>query len=215
MPAASSSALQRVEVRAATSSSELVHQLGRRRRSAPASPDSCCRGCAADCCAAGASRPRRARPRAPRNRRPARRGGACRVVGVAQRVDLQPYVAPRPSSRHSARAHQDQLGIDVRPGEAERLDVELVELPVAALLRPLVAEHRARCTTGACGRCTAGCARSPRARCRRCLPGAASAVAVQSVDEGVHLLLDDVGHLADGRARTARWARPSACGCSR
>ena len=38
----------------------------------------------------------------------------------------------------------DVLGIDVRAGEAERLDADLVKLPVASLLRSLVAEHRAR-----------------------------------------------------------------------
>ncbi len=42
---------------------------------------------------------------------------------------------------------QDQFGIDVRAGEAQRLDADLVELAVAAALRTLVAEHRAACTT--------------------------------------------------------------------
>ena len=37
----------------------------------------------------------------------------------------------------------DHLGIGQRLGRADHLDVDLVELPVAALLRPLVAEHRA------------------------------------------------------------------------
>ena len=75
------------------------------------------------------------------------------LVGLAEAVELEAHVAPstRPRSRQQRAAHQDQLGVDVRPGEAERLDVELVELAIAALLRPLVAEHRARCTTGACG----------------------------------------------------------------
>ena len=61
---------------------------------------------------------------------------------IAQRVDLQRHVAdaqlaPQP------RAHQDHLGIDVRPGKAHRFHANLVKLPVSPLLRALVAEHRA------------------------------------------------------------------------
>ncbi len=49
-----------------------------------------------------------------------------------------------PSVCHSRAQHHDLLGVDVGPGKAQRLDVELVKLAVAALLRALVAEHRAR-----------------------------------------------------------------------
>ena len=92
--------------------------------------------------------------------------------------------------------HQDHLGVDVRAGKAERLDVELVELAVAALLRPLVAEHRPHRP------------QAQRAVVERVvldhrahdagggLGAQRELVAVHRVGEGVHLLLDDVGHLA-------------------
>ena len=63
------------------------------------------------------------------------------LVRVADRVDLQ-LDAVEPERVPQPREHHDLLGVDVRAREAERLDVELVELPVAALLRALVAEHR-------------------------------------------------------------------------
>ena len=64
------------------------------------------------------------------------------LVERAERVDLQPHaleaeVVPEP------RAHQDELGVHVRPGVAERLGADLVELPVSTLLRPFVPEHGA------------------------------------------------------------------------
>src|SRR5579863_162911 len=58
----------------------------------------------------------------------------------AEGVDLQPYpldAEPPPEPRREG----DQLRIDVGTGKADRFEVELIELPVTALLRPLVAEH--------------------------------------------------------------------------
>ncbi len=71
------------------------------------------------------------------------------LVGVADRVDLEPDAVGEAELAPQPREHHDLLGVDVGPGEAERLDVELVELAVAALLRALVAEHRARESTRA------------------------------------------------------------------
>ena len=89
------------------------------------------------------------------------------------------------------------LGVDVGAGKAQRLDVELVKLAVAAPLRPLVAEHRAgspdalrplvsqvvldRRTHDAGGR----------------LGTQGQALAVQPILERVHLVLDYVGDFAD------------------
>src|SRR3546814_7319368 len=42
-----------------------------------------------------------------------------------------------------ARQHDDELGVDVRAGKAQGLDVDLVELAVAAALRAFVAEYGA------------------------------------------------------------------------
>ena len=51
---------------------------------------------------------------------------------------VQRDAVARPSALPQPREHHDLLGVDVRAREAERLDVELVELAVAALLRALV-----------------------------------------------------------------------------
>jgi hypothetical protein len=66
------------------------------------------------------------------------------LVRLAEAVDLEANVAALDQAEvlPERAAHQDLLGVDVRAGVAERLDVDLVELAVAALLRPLVAEHR-------------------------------------------------------------------------
>ncbi len=66
----------------------------------------------------------------------ARRSSASPIELISSRDAVEPEPAPQP------RQHHDLLGVDVGPGKAERLDVELVELAVAALLRALVAEHR-------------------------------------------------------------------------
>ena len=83
------------------------------------------------------------------------------------------------------------------PGEAQRLDVELMKLPVAALLRPLVAEHRPRgpyALRPLVGQVVLdGGADDAGGR----LGTQRQALAVQLVLERVHLMLDDVGRIAD------------------
>ncbi len=65
------------------------------------------------------------------------------LVGLAEAVQIQPDVAPfrEPQLPPQRAAHQDELCIDVWAWVSERLRAGLVELPVASLLRPLVAEH--------------------------------------------------------------------------
>ena len=69
-------------------------------------------------------------------------GGAERGPAFAapHRVDHQ--LARDAQLGHEGRGHLDHFRVDGRIGDAEHLDVELVELPVAALLGALVAEHR-------------------------------------------------------------------------
>ena len=114
-----------------------------------------------------------------------------------------------PSCCHRRAVIAISLGVDVRTGKAERLDVDLVELAIAALLRPLVPEHRAR-----------GPQLQPRAAQQavgdRGAHDAGGGLRTQrqavaaGVGEGVHLLLDDVGELADGALEQRRCARPPA-----
>src|SRR5947207_12571463 len=93
--------------------------------------------------------------------------------------------------------HDDLLGIDIRPSETQSLDVDLMELPISSLLGPLITEHWAagpdflwpivEQTMLDCRTHDAGS--RFRAQCET--------VAV-AVGKGVHLLVDDVGSLADG-----------------
>src|SRR6185437_1438726 len=62
--------------------------------------------------------------------------------GVADRIDHQ-RDARKAERTPQPREHRDLLGVDVGTGEAERLDVELMELAIAPLLWTLVPEHRA------------------------------------------------------------------------
>jgi len=121
------------------------------------------------------------------------------LVALPQAIELEPHAAclfdaqdlPQP------RQHHDQFGIDVRPGKADRLDVDLMELAVAPALRPLVAEqrpHRPQPSRRLVGEVVL--------HDRAHHPGGEfrpqrELLAVEPVLEGVHLLLDDVGDLAD------------------
>ena len=71
------------------------------------------------------------------------------LVEIADRIDLEPRAVGESERAPQPREHHHVLGVDVRAREAERLDVELVELPVASPLRTLVPEHRTRWSTRA------------------------------------------------------------------
>ena len=65
------------------------------------------------------------------------------AVGVAQRGQLQP-VAAQAERAEALVGHGDDLGVQRRVVDADRLDADLLQLPVAPGLGPLVAEERAR-----------------------------------------------------------------------
>jgi hypothetical protein len=128
-----------------------------------------------------------------------RRGLACsrRRASSSNRVDGQRDAVGEAEFAPQAGQQHDLLDIDVRAGETQRLHVELVKLAITPLLRALVAEHR-----------TAGPhplrplvaevvfdrrADDARGRFRT----QRQPFAVELVLERVHLLLDDVGVLAD------------------
>jgi hypothetical protein len=119
------------------------------------------------------------------------------LFGIADRIDREPRAVGDAQRAPQPRQHHDMLRVDFRAGEAQRLDVELMELPVPPLLRALVAKHRAdgphalrplvgeRMLDGGTHD-TGGGFRTQR-----------QALAVELVLERVHLVLDDVRRVAD------------------
>ncbi len=116
---------------------------------------------------------------------------------LAQAVDLQ-FDAIQAEVVPQAGPHQDHFGIDVRPGKADGLDADLVELAVAALLRPLVAEHLADVVEAARDLVSQAVLDDGAHATGRAFRAQGQLLAVQAVVEGIHFLLDDVGHFADG-----------------
>ncbi len=118
--------------------------------------------------------------------------------GVADRVELD-LDAIEPGLAVEPRPELDDLGIDRRAGVADRLDVELPELPVPSRLRPVVPEHRPglrdldRLRPGVHPVLDVG-SRDPGGRLRAEGPRLAL---LRSRREPEELLLDDVGDLAD------------------
>ena len=90
----------------------------------------------------------------------------------------------------------DHLGVDRRIRDAEHLDVELVELPVAPLLGPFVPEHRPEEVDLRRGHGLLEAVLDERAHQARRGLGAQGDALAALVGERVHLLLDDVGRLA-------------------
>src|SRR5690606_24947334 len=120
----------------------------------------------------------------------------------ADRVDEQ---LRRPNAERPPQPcrQDDQLGVDLRLLEAERLDGELVELAVPALLRFLAPEHRAA-RPELLLLIVQQAVRQARADdAGRRLGPQRDAVAA-AILERVHLLLDDVRELADRAAKELR-----------
>ena len=94
-------------------------------------------------------------------------------------------------------AHQDQFRVDIRSAHAEGFHPDLMELPVAPLLRPLVAEHLAHVIQPLRlpGRQVVLDHR-PHAT-GRAFRAQSQGFAIQAIDEGVHFLLDNIGHFPD------------------
>ena len=125
-------------------------------------------------------------------------GVALAVLVLTERVDQQPDLEQSERLEEPTR-QSDDLDVEVRVVDAERLDTDLVEHAVAALLRAFVTEVRA------------GVPDLPRQHRsvlhegphdpRRHLGTQRDAAAVL-VGEVVHLLGDDVGRLADAQEHT-------------
>ena len=120
-------------------------------------------------------------------------GGARR--GAAQRVDLQRHGPQHAGGLQQVAGDGDDLDIRQRAGGAEILHADLVELPIAAGLRPLVAEHRAGVPEPALRIAQQAAVDAQAHRARGALRAQAHRVLV-AVDKGKHLLLDNVRGLA-------------------
>ena len=125
------------------------------------------------------------------------------LIQRSDRVHLQAY-AFKTQLFPERGGHDDDFRIDVRPREPQRLDAELVELAVAAFLRALVAVHRARVPEAHRAVVDEAVLDGRAHRGSRGLGAQRELLAVQLVGEGVHLLLDDVGDLADRAAKQTR-----------
>ncbi len=116
------------------------------------------------------------------------------LVGLAQRVDQHPHpLQAQPVEEPPGQ--RDRLGVQVRVLGTQRLQPHLVELPVATLLGPLVAELRTGVPhlPGQHG----GPVLGERPAHRRGQLGPQRHPATALVGEVVHLLGDDVGRLTD------------------
>ncbi len=113
----------------------------------------------------------------------------------AERIEVQ-LESAQPEHAPQAGRHQDEFDVDVRARETEGFDVDLVELAIAAFLRPLVAEHRAH-QPDLLALVVQQAVRDAGADDARRRFGPQRQRIVATVPERVHLLLDDVGELAD------------------
>ena len=120
-------------------------------------------------------------------------GAVCGALfHVAQRVDFKTNVVD-PKRAKNPRRHDHDLSVNVRPVKAKTLHIELTELTLTALLRPLMAEHLSH-------RINAHRPVVSQTRVDRRTHEASGELrpqselfAVQFVFEGIHFLLDNIG----------------------
>ncbi|MNC35159.1 hypothetical protein D3C75_836320 [compost metagenome] len=122
---------------------------------------------------------------------------ACTGFAGAQAVEFQLDRVLDAQQAPQAPGQHDQLGVDVRTVEVEHFHADLVELAVAALLRALVAEHRADVPQLLWLAAADQAVLLHRAHAGGGAFRAQGQRVAVAVVEGVHLLLDDVGDLAD------------------
>src|SRR5579875_269785 len=127
-------------------------------------------------------------------KRPAIRGSA---RGIAQRVQLKHRLVEDTEILEDMGADGDYLDVAERVGNAKQLEVDLMELPVAPLLRTLIAEHRPRAEEFEREALTEATRDESAHDARRRLRTARELLAA-AVGEGVHLLGDDVRGVAQG-----------------
>ena len=120
---------------------------------------------------------------------------ALTILGGAQGIDLQ-FQAAHPQIGQQVPGDRDRLRITTGIGHPEQLHADLVELAPSPLLRPFVAEHRPAIPEPLRAlRKQSVLNRRPHHRGGPLRPQGATALA--AVEEGVHLLADNIGGLTD------------------
>ena len=125
------------------------------------------------------------------------------AFGVAERIDLQHHVGGEPEFAQDVPAARNHLGIGEGFRGSDQFDPDLVELPVAALLRSLVAEHRAGVENLLRQRLRQPVGDQSAADRGRRFGPQGDAVAA-TIGEGVHLLGHDIRGLAEGAGEDRR-----------
>ena len=125
---------------------------------------------------------------------------------LTQAVELQGHVFAHLQAEVTPQGgrHEDEFGVDVGTCKAQHLRAHLVELAIAALLRALVAEHRADVVQALAAFVQETVLVDGTHGTGRALGAQRELVAVEAVFEGVHLLLDDVGDLAQAAHEQGR-----------
>ena len=121
------------------------------------------------------------------------------AVGAAEGIDLQGRLG-EPELGEEMAEHGQHLGVDRGARDAGDLGADLVELAVAPLLRPLVAEHRPHVVElgDRVGGIQLVLDEGPHDAGGPLRPHGDGVLPL--VDERIHLLFDDVGRIADGAA---------------
>ena len=177
-----------------------VEVIGEQRRAGDQRlqfPGSCCPGCAADCCpaAAGCPRPACAQVRAT-DTRPVGRGRRGARFARAQRIELQAQLPSGPAAATGAPSCRiSSASMSGRRDRApRRRPGETAGSGPSAAAR---GGTSARSTRAAAADCAAARAAMHGTHATGRAFGPQRQTVAVAVVEGVHLLLDDVGHLAD------------------
>ena len=119
----------------------------------------------------------------------------CARGGCSQGIDQQPG-SRQAQAPQQPRGQEDDFRVHVRPFEAKRLRVDLMELAVAPRLRPFAPEHRSHAPHPQTP-IAQHAVRDDRAHDARSRFGAQCNVVLALIDEAEHLLLDDIREIAD------------------
>lgn len=127
-------------------------------------------------------------------------GDQCRTVGfsllrLSKAIEFQSNVFQAQLFPQRIR-QQDQFGIDFGPMEAHGFRTDLMKLPVASALRPLMAEHRAHVIQALAAVVQQRMLGRGTNDARRRLGAQRQMLPIQAVFEGIHFLFDNIGDLA-------------------